>query len=84
MADRTLLITGFEPWGEHRTNPSKEFVEGQPQFEGWKVRWRVLPVSPSCTDVLNEMIDQFDPDVIISIGLAALRNETAICSRNLS
>lgn len=58
-----LLVTGFEPFGEHATNPSALLAKS---FDGV-----VLPVSYArAGDALRAAIDDVDPDVVVCFGLA--------------
>jgi pyroglutamyl-peptidase len=58
-----VLVTGFEPFGEHAVNPSALVAKS---FDGV-----VLPVSYArAADALRAAIDQTDPDVVICFGLA--------------
>jgi pyroglutamyl-peptidase len=59
----TVLVTGFEPFGEHATNPSALVAKS---FDGV-----VLPVSYArAADVLRNAIDEADPDIVLCFGLA--------------
>ena len=78
MSQRRLLLTGFEPWAEHSTNPSGKFVETAPTFPGWAVSYLVLPVDDSCFDLYRQTVSAADPHVVISLGLAAERAEITI------
>ena len=78
MKTKALLLTGFEPWAEHAANPSKDFVETAPAFPGWAVSAYVLPVNDTCFGIFNRKIADVAPDFIISLGLAADRNEISI------
>ena len=41
-----ILVTGFEPFGSHRSNPSWDAVEALPEeIEGVQIVKRKLPVS---------------------------------------
>ena len=58
-----VLVTGFEPFGEHATNPSALLAKS---FDGV-----VLPVSYArAGDALRAAIDEADPDVVLCFGLA--------------
>ncbi|MBI3709167.1 MAG: hypothetical protein HY246_16045 [Proteobacteria bacterium] len=70
---RAVLVTGFEPFGDHDVNPSGEVarrLDGK-RIEGHRVVGRVLPVA---LDVLAENIaaslDEVDPIAVIGLGLA--------------
>lgn len=61
-----VLVTGFEPFGEHETNPSQLVAEA---LDGV-----VLPVSyERAADALRVAIDERKPAVVICLGLATDR-----------
>ena len=63
-----ILVTAFEPYGGNDTNISQKVLDAI-QADVTKL---LLPVSfRRAPEVLNEAIDQFQPDVIISMGQAA-------------
>lgn len=62
-----VLVTGFEPWGEHEANPSQLVAE--------ELGGVVLPVSYSrAADALRAALDERKPDVAICFGLADNRD----------
>ena len=66
-----VLVTGFEPFGEHRVNPSQVVAE--------KVGGVILPVSAArLEDELRGHVERERPDVVLGLGLAALRTQVAI------
>jgi pyroglutamyl-peptidase len=66
-----LLLTGFEPFGEHRVNPSMLVAE--------RLGGVILPVSTTrLADELELAIDDAKPDVVLGLGLAALRTQVAV------
>lgn len=63
-----ILLTAFEPFGGNDTNISQKVLDAI-QADVTKL---LLPVSfRRAPEVLNEAIEQFQPDVIISMGQAA-------------
>jgi pyroglutamyl-peptidase len=61
-----VLVTGFEPFGEHAVNPSQLVAE---QFDGV-----VLPVSYArAAAALRVAIDDREPDAVVCFGLASER-----------
>lgn len=63
-----ILLTAFEPFGGNDTNISQRVLDAI-QADVTKL---LLPVSfRRAPEVLNEAIEQFQPDVIISMGQAA-------------
>ena len=68
----TVLITGFEPFGAEKTNPSCEAVYSLPEYIGQiKVIKGILPVSfESSAPVLKGFMEMSNPDVVICVGQA--------------
>ncbi|MGG5836354.1 pyroglutamyl-peptidase I, partial [Huaxiibacter chinensis] len=70
---RTVLVTGFEPFGGESINPSWEVVK---QFDGMiiencRVVARQLPcVFGESLAVLNGAIDALSPAVVLAVGQA--------------
>lgn len=63
-----ILVTAFEPFGGNDTNISQRVLDAI-QADVAKL---LLPVSfRRAPEVLNEAIEQFQPDVIIAMGQAA-------------
>jgi pyroglutamyl-peptidase len=77
----TLLVTGYEPFGDHETNPSgrvAERLDGE-TVAGHDVVGRVLQVEFGRTgDQLRGLVDEHDPVVVVSTGLAAGRAAVAV------
>jgi pyroglutamyl-peptidase len=66
-----VLVTGFEPFGEHEVNPSALLAEA---LDGV-----VLPVSYArAADALRAAIDERDPELVICFGLAHTRTEISV------
>ena len=72
---KRLLITGFEPFGGDRVNPSWQAVQALPDtVGGWELVKRELPVTfRGAPKALFEAVDQAEPDAVLMIGLAASR-----------
>ena len=73
---KRLLITGFEPFGGERMNPSWDAVKKLPdEIGGYKLVKLEIPVvfGKAAECVLNEA-DKINPDVILSIGQAGGRS----------
>ena len=67
----SVLVTGFEPFGEHATNPSALLAKS---FDGV-----VLPVSYArAADALRAAIDDAEPDVVLCFGLADDREKISV------
>ena len=78
---RTVLVTGFEPFGGDATNPSGVVVEAVAR------RWagphhliaEVLPVEFAAAGLrVRELIASHDPDAVISVGLAGGRTAVSL------
>lgn len=80
----TILVTGFEPFGDFDTNPTAELVTnldgktGQ-LAPGMTVRTTVLPVSfdRARTDLIA-CVDRYRPDAVVSCGLHARSSAIAV------
>lgn len=78
---KTVLLTGFEPFGGAAVNPSWEAVR---LLDGWsgdgfKVEVRLLPcVFGRAAEELLAFVDGLRPDVAIAVGLAGGRPEISI------
>lgn len=72
----TLLLTGYEPFGDHDRNPTAEVareLDGE-RVADQEVVGRVLPVEFDRTsDEMEALIEEFDPEAIVATGLAAGR-----------
>ncbi|MFA4700872.1 pyroglutamyl-peptidase I [Pyrococcus kukulkanii] len=70
-----VLVTGFEPFGNEKINPSWEAVKLLPdEIEGATVVKKLLPVTfHGVRRILPELILKEKPDVVISTGLAGGR-----------
>lgn len=78
---RTVLVTGFEPFGGEAVNPSWEVVkqlEGM-TIENHRVVTRQLPcVFGESLTVLNAAIDELAPAAILAIGQAGGRVDITV------
>ena len=71
-----VLISGFEPFGKMKINPTEELLLEAEKFEieNVEIFTILLPVNyDECAEVLIKKIDDIQPDVVISCGLAAGR-----------
>ena len=72
----TVLLTGYEPFGDHETNPSEQVarqLDGE-RVAGESVVGKVLPVVfDRVGERVPELIDEYEPSAVISTGLAAGR-----------
>ena len=76
MANRTLLITGFEPFHQETINPSWEAVAALPETIGpWKLEKLRLPVVfGQAAELVLAHTEKIHPDVILSVGQAGGRD----------
>jgi pyroglutamyl-peptidase len=78
---KRVLLTGFEPFGDHRVNPSELLVRS---LEGKTTGGRAIAVRvfPSETRTLRDRIEaaliEEQPEVVIGFGLAARRAGLAL------
>lgn len=75
MAEKTLLITGFDPFGGEKINPSHEAVKGLPERIGvYNLIKMCVPTSfeKACKAVIAKA-EECEPEVIICIGQAGGR-----------
>lgn len=77
---KTLLVTGFEPFGGERVNPSWECAKAMPdEINGVRVVTARLPVSwARIGGALNALIDAMRPDAVLLLGQAGGRREITI------
>ncbi|MEW8972000.1 MAG: pyroglutamyl-peptidase I [Mesobacillus sp.] len=71
-----VLISGFEPFGKMKINPTEELLLEAKKFEieNVEISTILLPVNyDECAEVLINKIGDIQPDVVISCGLAAGR-----------
>jgi len=71
---KTVLVTGFEPFGSYTTNPSQvvaETLNGSTLTDA-EIIGIVLPVNfTTSVERVIAAIEQYDPDIVISLGLNA-------------
>lgn len=71
-----VLISGFEPFGKMNINPTEELLKEAERFEmeNVEISTILLPVNyDQCAEELIKKMDDLQPDVVISCGLAAGR-----------
>ena len=77
----TLLCTGYEPFGDHETNPSERVareLDGG-TVAGHEVVGAVLPVEfDRVAGELAALIDEHDPAAVIATGLAGGRSAVSV------
>ena len=71
----TVLVTGFERFGEHAANPTEEAVASLPaEVAGARLVTAVLPVEfGRCAQEALGLITEHAPDAVVLTGLAAGR-----------
>jgi pyroglutamyl-peptidase len=68
-----VLLTGFEPFGKATLNPSGEIVK---RISGGNIVTAILPVAyAQSAEALLALIEQHNPDVVISLGQAEGRTQ---------
>jgi len=70
---RKVLVTGFDPFGGERLNPSWEVVKllGDLELSGAQIVVRQLPcVFGKAIDALNAAIDEVHPEMVLCVGQA--------------
>ncbi|MBC6502310.1 pyroglutamyl-peptidase I [Citrobacter freundii] len=78
---KTVLITGFEPFGGESVNPSWEVVSGLDNaiIGGCRVAARQLPcVFGEALVVLNDAIDALSPSLVLAVGQAGGRTDITV------
>lgn len=77
----TLLCTGYEPFGDHETNPSERVareLDGT-TVAGHEVVGAVLPVEfDRVSDELAALVEEHDPEAVVATGLAAGRTTVSV------
>jgi len=78
---RSILLTGFEPFEQEPLNPSWEAVRALDgwQCEGASVTARQLPcVFGTALEVLGQLIDELNPVLVICVGQAGGRSQLSL------
>lgn len=76
-----ILITGFEPFGESRVNPSERLVEclTAREIPGIDLRGHILPVDTQRAPAeLLAVLESIQPQAVICLGEAARRARVSI------
>ena len=69
-----IIVTGFDPFGGEKINPSIECVKALPEIEGVEIIRLELPtVFKESALRLNEVINEVKPDAVLSVGQAGGR-----------
>ncbi|MED7788688.1 pyroglutamyl-peptidase I [Francisella sp. 19X1-34] len=77
---KTVLVTGFAPFGGESINSSWQAVKGLPDIiDGAMIVKKQLPVSfERSTQKLDALIKQYSPDIIINVGEAGGRSAVSL------
>lgn len=74
-----ILVTGFEPFNGGVVNPSEQIVHHLEAPEGVSLLKKILPVEfRKATVQLQELFQEYQPDVVLSIGQAGGRAEICV------
>lgn len=76
-----IILTGFEPFNQSRTNPSAEIINHFPDqpHEDYTLIKEILPVeNGKAVDWLTSAIQKYEPDIIIMLGEASTRPVVSI------
>lgn len=74
-----ILITGFRPFNGQPVNPSWQAVRGMAEQPGVTLIRRELPVEYfTSRELLNGLIDEFEPDCVLCTGQAGGRAKVSI------
>lgn len=75
-----ILVTGFDPFGGEKINPSLETVKRLPgEIAGAEIIKLEIPtVCGKVLEVIEKAVIEYDPDVILSIGQAGGRADISI------
>ena len=76
-----ILLTGFEPFGGERSNPGWEAVRGLKgkNIEGCSTHVAKIPVAfDDAWPRMKKAIEETEPDIILSFGLAGKRNDITV------
>ena len=69
-----IIVTGFDPFGGEKINPSIECVKALPGIKGVElIRLELPTVFKESAVRLNEVINEVKPDAVLSIGQAGGR-----------
>ncbi len=72
MPAKRVVLTGYEPWGHAPENPTLELLERtrQRNYKDIELITLSVPVeSETITPLVDETLDEYRPDVWISLGL---------------
>ena len=75
-----ILVTGFDPFGEDSINPALEAVQALPEqiADADIIKLEIPTAAYDSLDKIEKAIDQYDPEMILSVGLAGGTSELRI------
>lgn len=75
-----VLLTGFDPFGGEKVNPSLEVVQAVPfSVQKHSVSWIEVPTEfRRAVDVVLKQVEKEKPDVVICVGQAGGRKEISL------
>lgn len=75
-----ILVTGFDPFGEDSINPALEAVQALPEqiADADIIKLEIPTAAYDSLDKIEKAIDQYDPEMILSVGLAGGDSELRI------
>lgn len=74
-----ILVTAFEPFNGGTVNPSQMILEKLEAPQGVELVKKLLPVEfEKTTWLLKELLQEYKPDVVISLGQAGNRPEICV------
>ena len=69
-----IIVTGFDPFGGEKINPSIECVKALPEIKGVElIRVELPTVFKESANRLNEVINDVKPDAVLCVGQAGGR-----------
>lgn len=79
---RTVLVTGFDPFGKNVRNPSQQIVEAleEAPFPTGRFNLQIAVLSTCCQEWkrLKRYLDKFKPEVLVLSGLANGRKRISL------
>lgn len=71
-----ILLTGFQPFGGHDTNPSWDCLAALPEIPGAEIiRFRLPVTFQEAPEMLNALLQTHEPEAVLCFGLAAGRKK---------
>ena len=75
----TILVTGFEPFGEVTDNPSQRIVEYLEKQNHPEIMTKILPVDyETAADGIGLLVEIFKPDAVLMLGVAQKRESISL------